>query len=61
MIYCGDGTATQGSKGWTTYSTTKTLTTPVIAWANGDDGYIPPKESKHFQLLTQVHMNQFPV
>lgn len=43
MIYCGDGTATQGSKGWTTYSTTKTLTTPVIAWANGDDGYIPPK------------------
>lgn len=31
------------TKGWSTYSTTKTLTTPVIAWANGDDGYIPPK------------------
>ncbi|HJI61198.1 MAG TPA: starch-binding protein [Ruminococcus bromii] len=28
---------------WVTYSTTKTLTTPVIEWANGDDGYIPPK------------------
>ena len=43
MIYRGDGTEAQGSAGWTTYSTTKTLTTPVIAWANGDDGYIPPK------------------
>lgn len=41
MIYYGDGST--GSNGWTTYSTTKTLTTPVIEWANGDDGYIPPK------------------
>lgn len=31
------------SNKWVTYSTTKTLTTPVISWANGDDGYIPPK------------------
>lgn len=43
MIYCGDGTDYPDGRGWETHFTTPSLATPVIAWANGDDGYIPPK------------------